>query len=642
MSSSCWPKGSDVPKPKEVVTLLCPIVRRTEEPCTKDPKRFNKYIYFKCPMGNLCKFRHKGSEFRCPQGYGYQNGINHLLSCIGKGSHLPVIKLYEEERAHKKRQSEMGEHFVTNVMPVSPKEEDLLSWIDMIIMKNLPLNIVEDGMFRKFAVSTNIFSIKTVRAVILAMVPLVEKMIIKEMKAAGYGALMHDGWTKFSTHYFGLFATYNIKVKQKLAGELCETTMPKQVLLAVSPLTTLVSEKKDSNKTTESTNFKAEVMAQFIEKTLEEYYDTDLKWVKCETSDNAGVNTRAAKLMGIPHIPCKNHLLSSEVENMVSCSREEARILGVADIIDKVHQTMSKAKGSIKNAAVLRGLTHLRPSPLNGVKWSTKATMLNKFDRIRDQLIEANEDDDCEITIDDSNQFKVAAKKLSAMFHEINAVTLALQTRLYPLKECREDLDSLIEAAIYGHDIRNSPWYKNTLGDRYIGPQSEKLSDPAFESGVVKIQRGEEVSMTLAEKVACRSLEVGDDEIGEEVEAAEEEVQTLMKKLKEKKRKRKAGEFSSKKSEYLNVDFISGSAAEVERLWSICKYILTVNRSGLSPILLEAILFLRINRSFWDIKLVQEAYTNTKEKQRTSRLEREMAEDIGYWDDEMEGIELED
>ena len=148
--------------------------------------------------------------------------------------------------------------------------------------------------------------------------------------------------------------------------------------------------------------------------------------------------------------------------------------------------------------------------------------------------------------------------------------------------------------------------------------------------------------MTLAEKVACRSLEVGDDEIGEEVEAAEEEVQTLMKKLKEKKRKRKAGEFSSKKSEYLNVDFISGSAAEVERLWSICKYILTVNRSGLSPILLEAILFLRINRSFWDIKLVQEAYTNTKEKQRTSRLEREIAEDIGYWDDEMEGIELED
>ena len=40
--------------------------------------------------------------------------------------------------------------------------------------------------------------------------------------------------------------------------------------------------------------------------------------------------------------------------------------------------------------------------------------------------------------------------------------------------------------------------------------------------------------MTLAEKVACRSLEVEDDEIGDEVEAAEEEVQTLMQKLKEK------------------------------------------------------------------------------------------------------------
>ena len=82
----------------------------------------------------------------------------------------------------------------------------------------------------------------------------------------------------------------------------------------------MVSEEKDSNRTIESTNFKAEVIAQFIDMTLEEYYDTYLKWVKCETSENSDVNTRAAKLMGIPHIPCKNHLLSSEVEIMVSYS----------------------------------------------------------------------------------------------------------------------------------------------------------------------------------------------------------------------------------------------------------------------------------------------------------------------------------
>ena len=57
--------------------------------------------------------------------------------------------------------------------------------------------------------------------------------------------------------------------------------------------------------------------------------------------------------MKMPHIPCKNHLLQSEVEAMVSDSREYGRNLSVEDIVDRVHQTMSEAKGSIKNDAVL-------------------------------------------------------------------------------------------------------------------------------------------------------------------------------------------------------------------------------------------------------------------------------------------------
>ena len=146
--------------------------------------------------------------------------------------------------------------------------------------------------------------------------------------------------------------------------------------------------------------------------------------------------------------------------------------------------------------------------------------------------------------------------------------------------------------------------------------------------------------MSLAEKRACKSLEVTNDDNCEEQGGGEEEVLTLLHKLKEKRRKIKAGELSSKKSEYLNVNFICGSAAEVERLWSICKYILTVNRTRRSPILLEAILFLRINRSFWDVKLVQETYDNTKEEERNARLQRKMAEDIAFLADEKEEFDI--
>ena len=68
------------------------------------------------------------------------------------------------------------------------------------------LSLLTDSHALRFAAATNKFSIKTVSAVILAMVPLVERLIAKELKSPEYGAIMHDCWTKFSTHYFGLFA----------------------------------------------------------------------------------------------------------------------------------------------------------------------------------------------------------------------------------------------------------------------------------------------------------------------------------------------------------------------------------------------------------------------------------------------------
>jgi len=42
--------------------------------------------------------------------------------------------------------------------------------------------------------------------VLYNLVEIVENVIKKEMKEAGYGAIMHDGWTKFTTHYVGIFA----------------------------------------------------------------------------------------------------------------------------------------------------------------------------------------------------------------------------------------------------------------------------------------------------------------------------------------------------------------------------------------------------------------------------------------------------
>ena len=135
---------------------------------------------------------------------------------------------------------------------------------------------------------------------------------------------------------------------------------------------------------------------------------------------------------------------------------------------------------------------------------------------------------------------------------------------------------------------------------------------------------------------ACKCLEATNPE---EEDTESEEPLSLAEKMKLKHRKRKAGELDNgKKSDYLNVDYICGSAAEVERLWSICKYIITTNRSSLTPILLEALVFLRVNRSFWDLRLVQEAYANATMENRNTRLQKDVAEDDQYLADEIGNI----
>ena len=69
---------------------------------------------------------------------------------------------------------------------------------------------------------------------------------------------------------------------------------------------------------------------------------------------------------------------------------------------------------------------------------------------LREKFIKANENENCNITIDDFNQFKVAAKELSMLFNEINTMTISMQIYPYLLKDYREDLDSLIEASTNG------------------------------------------------------------------------------------------------------------------------------------------------------------------------------------------------
>ncbi len=65
--------------------------------------------------------------------------------------------------------------------------------------------------------------------------------------------------------------------------------------------------------------------------------------------------------------------------------------------------------------------------------------------------------------------------------------------------------------------------------------------------------------------------------------------------------KRKKQKFNEVKDRYINCDFIFGSVAEVERLWSLAKYIIADTRKSTSPLVFEAILFLKVNANCYAI-----------------------------------------
>ena len=64
---------------------------------------------------------------------------------------------------------------------------------------------------------------------------------------------------------------------------------------------------------------------------------------------------------------------------------------------------------------------------------------------------------------------------------------------------------------------------------------------------------------------------------------------------------------------YIDCSFILATAVIVERLWSVAGRLLSATRRSMTPEIFEAILFLHINRDFWDDELVYKAIALAKE-----------------------------
>ena len=147
----------------------------------------------------------------------------------------------------------------------------------------------------------------------------IEKSIGRDMRTAGRGAIMYDGWSKCGMHYIGLFACYMKKVKVSEKKELKYEYVPKVTLISVAPMLRAWDEETDDAQERElACQFNAKLHVDHFKRIFEHYFSLDLQdWAVCCIADNTSTNHKVARDLELPHIGCSNHLLNLDVKDWV-------------------------------------------------------------------------------------------------------------------------------------------------------------------------------------------------------------------------------------------------------------------------------------------------------------------------------------
>ena len=577
---------SPEPSAKEIVELL---MTKLSEERNSSGKVYNVY---QCPRGELCIAKGK---FRFLKGCGYTNPLNHVRTCLAGGSKAELLKIYETTRKEKETNSSFS---LLSIF--SQEEKALYDYINLIVTQSLSISIVEQPEFRLISKHSVVLSRKKVRETILSLVQVVEETIINELKGTR-GALMHDSWTYNRTHYLGIIAVYMKKVSFLMNGIIQSKEELSMPLLSVSPIQHIDNEDdENSGNQSETTEFNSTAHIRQFETVFNFFHQNIHEWAVCQISDNCSLNLCIANIMEIPHVGCLNHKLHLDINDMID---RDYRLL---QTIKSIQTTMSDCKSKLKSRALLRNLTDLAPITHNTTRWSGKYDMLKRFNQIRGDLISAAKHENASIRINDSNVFKEQAQKFENMLKYFNIATKELQKQKSSLHSCRCVIDSLLEEIEAKKDDIDSDLYDCKFFPKRVSIKGTLSPSSDFESGVCKIQSDSIGLMTEAEKQACVILSKTRNS-STVCEDSNSKNLSFEQKIARKKRR-----FEKNTSSYINCDFILGSSAEIERVWSISKYILTDHRKSMEPIIFEALVFLKVNRTYWDRRSVQAALARAK------------------------------
>ncbi len=120
---------------------------------------------------------------------------------------------------------------------------------------------------------------------------------------------------------------------------------------------------------------------------------------------------------------------------------------------------------------------------------------MRRIEQIRDDLIEASENEECDLLVDSSPVFANKIRQYACILEENNNVTKSLQSDGHRLADCRYNFDFLNEG-VEDEKILKTLLDGGHLGTKYIAADSNIVEYRAFEDAVVELQAGKQRDLT--------------------------------------------------------------------------------------------------------------------------------------------------
>lgn len=421
------------------------------------------------------------------------------------------------------------------------KTGKIYSWLRMVTIGLLPFSSVSNEKLLPFVCMEKI-TYNSFTKYMHKLTKIVEEKIRNILPDEF--CLIFDGWTKQTTHFIAVFATFSS------SNELGYDS----VLLGFGPF-----ENETSLGTSE--------LYKYLSFTLSIYKKT---WdnVTAVVGDNCSVNKSLANRLTCGFIGCSSHRFNLAVLDIIKSDEE---------LIQKVNCIMKKFK-NLLHAAKLREYSHLRAVTKNDTRWSSTFNMISRYFELSNAFCEIGKHD---VEVKLLRLTKTEEKNLSLLFKKLeslNQVTLALQNPKTTISTVQYIFEEVIKE------------FPSTC--TRLSPTASIVHDKWFESGIAKIQEGRSAALNIMESTAVHKFKKNN--LGKV--SFDDNESIVVRACKQQKL-----DLTAVHASYKDVRYILPTSNMCERFFSIAGHTVSSRRQNILPSNLESQLFLAINQSMWNI-----------------------------------------